>query len=248
MNLGAGMRDVIKPYFYVGLIELREIIIKPVLLLIFLVQIIVAVFFVTLGAIDEWMTSEPVTWFAILALIPFSVIRLVILLSAAFKSSDRFMTDLILVRGVSRLEYFVGKIAAIYSYFAVESLIFMAAIAYFSRAVSTTLADDIDLVGLLFAYLILLINFALVGSTVSFLAACGLGTRKTIFIFFLILFTVLLFLVLIGSIEVAPETVFLSYGDIVRGLNNLSLVFVVLFFVSLVSSAAGYLFFARRDF
>ena len=242
------MRDVIKPYFYVGLIELREIIIKPVLLLIFLVQIIVAVFFVTLGAIDEWMTSEPVTWFAILALIPLSVIRLVILLSAAFKSSDRFMTDLILVRGVSRLEYFVGKIAPIYSYFAVESLILMATIAYFSRAVSNTLADDIDLVGLLFAYLILLINFALVGSTVSFLAACGLGTRKTIFIFFLMLFTVLPFLVLVGSIEAAPETVFLSYGDIIRGLNNLSLVFVVLFFVSLVSSAAGYLFFARRDF
>ena len=62
------------------------------------------------------------------------------------------------------------------------------------------------------------------------------------------LLAVLPFLVLVGSIEAAPETVFLSYGDIIRGLNNLSLVFVVLFFVSLVSSAAGYLFFARRDF
>ena len=75
------MQSLIRPYLTVGLSEIREISVKPVLLTILLAQIILSVFFVVMGAIDEWMTSEPITWFVILALIPLSGIRLVILFS-----------------------------------------------------------------------------------------------------------------------------------------------------------------------
>jgi hypothetical protein len=232
----------------VSLSELREIVVKPSLLLGFLVQIILSVFFITLGAIDQWMTSEPISWFVILVLGPLTLIRMVILIPAAFRSTDRFMTDLILVRGISRLEYFVGKIAAIYAYFVVESLILIFGVAYFSIAFSAPEANDTSWVGLSCAYIIALVNFGFVASVLSLLSASGLSTVKTVLIFFLILVIVLLFSVLVGFINVVPETIFRGYGDTVRGLTDLSFSLMLLFFVSLANVTAAYVFFARRDF
>ena len=248
MNSSARTQDVIKPYLYVSLSELREIVVKPSLLLGFLVQIILSVFFITLGAIDQWMTSEPISWFGILVLGPLTLIRMVILIPAAFRSTDRFMTDLILVRGISRLEYFVGKIAAIYAYFVVESLILIFGVAYFSIAFSAPEANDTSWVGLSCAYIIALVNFGFVASVLSLLSASGLSTVKTVLIFFLILVIVLLFSVLVGFINVVPETIFRGYGDTVRGLTDLSFSLMLLFFVSLANVTAAYVFFARRDF
>ncbi len=248
MNSSARTQDVIKPYLYVSLSELREIVVKPSLLLGFLVQIILSVFFITLGAIDQWMTSEPISWFVILVLGPLTLIRMVILIPAAFRSTDRFMTDLILVRGISRLEYFVGKIAAIYAYFVVESLILIFGVAYFSIAFSAPEANDTSWVGLSCAYIIALVNFGFVASVLSLLSASGLSTVKTVLIFFLILVIVLLFSVLVGFINVVPETIFRGYGDTVRGLTDLSFSLMLLFFVSLANVTAAYVFFARRDF
>jgi len=248
LNSSARTQDVIKPYLYVSLSELREIVVKPSLLLGFLVQIILSVFFITLGAIDQWMTSEPISWFVILVLGPLTLIRMVILIPAAFRSTDRFMTDLILVRGISRLEYFVGKIAAIYAYFVVESLILIFGVAYFSIAFSAPEANDTSWVGLSCAYIIALVNFGFVASVLSLLSASGLSTVKTVLIFFLILVIVLLFSVLVGFINVVPETIFRGYGDTVRGLTDLSFSLMLLFFVSLANVTAAYVFFARRDF
>ena len=242
------MQEVIKPYLYVSLSELREIVVKPSLLLGFLVQIILSVFFVTLGAIDQWMTSEPISWFVILVLGPLALIRMVILIPVAFRSTDRFMTDLILVRGISRLEYFVGKVAAINAYFVLESLIFVFGVAYFSIAFSAPEANDTSWVGLSCAYIIVLVGFGFVGSVLSVLSASGLSTVRTVLIFFLILVTVLLFSVLVGFINVLPENIFRSYGDTVRGLTDLSFSLMLLFFVSLANVTAAYAFFARRDF
>ena len=242
------MQEVIKPYLYVSLSELREIVVKPSLLLGFLVQIILSVFFVTVGAIDQWMTSEPISWFVILVLGPLALIRMVILIPVAFRSTDRFMTDLILVRGISRLEYFVGKIAAINTYFVLESLIFVFGVAYFSIAFSAPEANDTSWVGLSCAYIIVLVGFGFVGSVLSLLSASGLSTVRTVLIFFLILVTVLLFSVLVGFINVLPENIFRSYGDTVRGLTDLSFSLMLLFFVSLANVTAAYAFFARRDF
>tara|TARA_B100001142_G_C14268633_1_gene629958 strand:- start:620 stop:1348 length:729 start_codon:yes stop_codon:yes gene_type:complete len=242
------MQEVIKPYLYVSLSELREIVVKPSLLLGFLVQIILSVFFVTLGAIDQWMTSEPISWFVILVLNPVALIRMVILIPVAFRSTDRFMTDLILVRGISRLGYFVGKIAAIYTYFVLESLIFVFGVAYFSIAFSAPEANDTSWVGLSCAYIIVLVSFGFVGSILSVLSASGLSTVKTLLIFFLILVIVLLFSVLVGFINAVPENIFRGYGDTVRGLTDLSFSLMLLFFVSLANVTAAYAFFARRDF
>tara|TARA_B110000014_G_C20072380_1_gene559404 strand:- start:633 stop:1331 length:699 start_codon:yes stop_codon:yes gene_type:complete len=232
----------------VSLSELREIVVKPSLLLGFLVQIILSVFFITLGAIDQWMTSEPISWFVILVLGPLTLIRMVILIPAAFRSTDRFMTDLMLVRGISRLEYFVGKIAAIYAYFVVESLILIFGVAYFSIAFSAPEANDTSWVGLSCAYIIVLVNFGFVASVLSLLSASGLSTVKTVLIFFLILVIVLLFSALVGFINVVPETIFRGYGDTVRGLTDPSFSLMLLFFVSLANVTAAYVFFARRDF
>ncbi len=248
MNSSARTQDVIKPYLYVSLSELREIVVKPSLLLGFLVQIILSVFFITLGAIDQWMTSEPISWFVILVLGPLTLIRMVILIPAAFRSTDRFMTDLMLVRGISRLEYFVGKIAAIYAYFVVESLILIFGVAYFSIAFSAPEANDTSWVGLSCAYIIVLVNFGFVASVLSLLSASGLSTVKTVLIFFLILVIVLLFSALVGFINVVPETIFRGYGDTVRGLTDPSFSLMLLFFVSLANVTAAYVFFARRDF
>lgn len=242
------MRNIIRPYFIVGLSEMREISVKPVLLIILLAQIILSVFFVAIGAIDEWMTSEPITWFVILALIPFSGIRLVILFSLSFRSRDRFMTDLILVRGISRLEYFVGKIVGIYVYVVAESLILLGAVAYFSREFSAPEANDIELAGLWSAYIIVLIILGLAGSILSCLSASGLGTMKIPSVFFLMLCIVFPLMELEGSISVVPEAIFQSYGDVVRGVTNLSRSLALLFLASLVATVGGYRFFLRRDF
>lgn len=242
------MQDIIKPYFHVGLNEVREIVVNPVLMTIFLVQIILSVLFVVIGTVDEWMTSEPITWFVILVLIPFSIIRLIILFSLSFRSRDRFMTDLILVRGISRLEYFVGKIVAIYAYFFVESLVFIGGVTYFSREFSVPEANDINLVGLLYAYIIVLISFGLAGSTLSWLSASGLGTLKTVAVFFLILCIALPLWVLIGSVSIVLEDIFGSYGNFVRGLSSPSFFLIPLFLLGVVSTVGAYHFFSRRDF
>ena len=242
------MQNLIRPYFTVGLSEMREISVKPVLLTILLAQIILSVFFVAIGAIDEWMTSEPITWFVILALIPLSGIRLVILFSLSFRSRDRFMTDLILVRGISRLEYFVGKIVGIYVYFLAESLILLGAVAYFSKEFSAPEANDIELTGLLSAYIIVLVILGFGGSILSCLSASGLGTIKIPSFFFLMLCIAFPLMELTGSSSVVPEAIFQSYGDIVRGVTNLSLPLILLSLVSLVATVGAYRFFLRRDF
>ncbi|MEE2875028.1 MAG: hypothetical protein VYD09_00650 [Chloroflexota bacterium] len=242
------MQNIVRPYFTVGLSEMREISVKPVLLVILLAEIILSVFFVVMGAIDEWMTSEPVTWFVILGLIPLSGIRLVILFSLSFRDHDGFMTDLILVRGISRLEYFVGKIVGIYVYFVAESLILFGAVAYFSKEFSVPEANDIELAGLLSAYITVLIILGLAGSILSCLSASGLATLKIPLVFFLMLCIAFPLMELVRSISVVPEAIFQGYGDIVRGVTDLSRFLALLFLASLVATVGAYRFFLRRDF
>jgi hypothetical protein len=53
---------------------------------------------------------------------------------------------------------------------------------------------------------------------------------------------------LVGFISVVPEAIFQGYGDIVRGVTDLSRFLALLFLASLVATVSAYRFFLRRDF
>ena len=118
----------------------------------------------------------------------------------------------------------------------------------FSREFSVPEASDINLVGLLYAYIIVLISLGLAGSILSCLSASGLGTLKTVAIFFLILCIALPLWVLIGSVSVVLEDIFESYGNVVRGLSSPNFFLAPLFLAGVVSTVGAYQFFSRRDF
>ena len=122
----------------------------------FLVAVLAGSSMVATGVRSDWLASEVVTWSSLFILLPVILLVSCVSSSVAFVSSEHFIWDHVLTRGISRLSLFVSRsiaLVAVGQGFVVCMLLLLALL---SPALVDDAGKDVHLLGVVRLYFLML--------------------------------------------------------------------------------------------
>ena len=215
----------------------------------FLAAVLAGSGMVATGVRSDWLASEVVTWSSLFILLPVTLLVSSVASSVAFVSSEHFIWNHLLTRGVSRLSLFASKSIALVAVGQGFVICMLLLLSVLSPVLVDDAGRDIQPFGVVRLYfLMLFLSLFVIGVAggvsaagvspwvcIASLLAVGLITGYSIYLATGFDFT------LINLVD--------SLGALVRGERSFPYVFtVIMLIVSFGFQSAGSWYLARRDF
>ena len=215
----------------------------------FLVAVLAGSGMVAIGVRSDWLASEVVTWSSLFILLPVILLVSGVSSSVAFVSSEHFIWNHVLTRGISRLSLFVSRSIALVAVGQGFLICMLLLLALLSPVLVDDAGRDVHLLGVVRLYFLMLFLALFVIGIGGGISAAGVPPWGCITFSLVAGFIAGYFIYLATGFDFTLINLVDSLGALVRGEGSFPyVVIVIMSIISFGFQLAGGWRLAQRDF